>query len=100
MCWLGRTREPSSATTRPSTRTQPSAIHSSASRREAMPSSLMRFDRRRLPSSCDVEDERDGGLDDERGTFGGRDGAGAAGAGGASLLRVRRGAGTRDGGFI
>ena len=51
MCWSGSTREPSSATTRPSTRTQPFAIHSSASRRDAMPSWLIRFDSRSVPSA-------------------------------------------------
>ena len=30
----------------------------------------MRFDRRRLPSSCDVDDEVGGELDDERGVAG------------------------------
>ena len=34
-----------------STRTQPLAIHSSASRRDEIPSSLMRLDRRRLPGA-------------------------------------------------
>src|SRR5450830_1282316 len=44
--WLGKTLLPSSDTTLPSTRTQPRAIHSSASRREHRPSSDMRLDRR------------------------------------------------------
>ena len=39
MVWSGSMREPSSETTWPSTRTQLLAIHSSASRREANPSS-------------------------------------------------------------
>ena len=42
----GDTRTPSVSTTLPSTLTQPFSIHSSASRREHKPSSLMRFDRR------------------------------------------------------
>src|SRR3954469_16030407 len=42
----GSTLLPNSDTTWPSTRTQPRAIHSSASRREHRPSSDMRLDRR------------------------------------------------------
>ena len=42
----GDTRVPSVSTTAPSTLTQPFSIHSSASRREHRPSSLIRFDRR------------------------------------------------------
>jgi len=42
----GDTRTPSVATTLPSTFTHPFSIHSSASRREQSPSSLIRFERR------------------------------------------------------
>jgi len=44
--------------TTPSTRTQPFSIHSSASRREHRPSSLIRFDRRGLSATSGVAETR------------------------------------------
>src|SRR5450631_2040527 len=53
------TRTPSVTTTLPSTFTHPFSIHSSASRREHRPSSLIRFERRG-PSGFSCKGERGG----------------------------------------
>src|SRR3954470_4437093 len=80
------TRAPSWSTTLPSTFTQRFSIHSSASRREHRPSSLMRFDRR---GSSGWEGDGRGCEGDGRGREG--DGRGGEGDG-------RGGGGDRRGG--